>query len=172
MKSLSLDELKYKELRPQSMGLTFKCDKKYYSKYINEILPEKLIKDEGIGKYFKEFERCIEDFKKIKYTSNHVFVFTNLLEEDIYIGSRFNSIKDYDSGEEVNGVSIKVIGIIHEWFLLPYKCINKYHKGLCLLEFEDKIPDIIEGMTEYREDISLGYKNIVLLNRGESNENL
>ena len=51
-----------------------------------------------------------------------------------------------------------------------YKCINKYHKGICLLEFKNGIPDIIRNMKVYHNDFNNDYANIVLLNRGVTND--
>ena len=128
MKTKFLAELNQEDLRPKIMALTFKGDDGYYYKYKNEVFPERVMKEKGQGEYFKEFERCINDFKEIQYNENFIFIFTNILEEDIYVGSRFNTLRNLDKSEEIE-VDVEIKAIIHEWFLLPYKCINKYHKG-------------------------------------------
>ncbi len=127
------------------------------------------MKEKGKGEYYKEFERCINDFKEIQYNENFIFIFSNILEEDIYVGSRFNTLRNLDKSEEIE-VDVEIKAIIHEWFLLPYKCINKYHKGICLLEFKNGIPDIIRNMKVYHNDFNNDYANIVLLNRGVTND--
>lgn len=169
MKTKLLEELRQEDLRPKVMGLTFKGNEGYYNRYKNEIFPERVIKEKGKGEYYKEFERCINDFKEIQYNENFIFIFTNILEEDIYVGSRFNILRNIDKSEEIE-VDVEIKSIIHEWFLLPYKCINKYHKGICLLEFKNGIPDIIKNMKVYNNDFDNDYENIVLLNRGVTND--
>ncbi|MFQ9247456.1 MAG: hypothetical protein ACLR3R_08865 [Clostridium paraputrificum] len=85
------------------------------------------------------------------------------------MGSRFNTLRNLDKSEEIE-VDVEIKAIIHEWFLLPYKYINKYHKGICLLEFKNGIPDIIRNMKVYHNDFNNDYANIVLLNRGVTND--
>lgn len=162
MKTILYDNLSKYCLKPKRMGLTSLYNKNYFNNYKSNIFNKKLLKSEGDSEYIKEFKKCIDEFNTIKDKNNFRFVHTDILDEDIYIGSTFNYVINERTKEEEKA-EIIVKAIIHEWYMLPYKCIRKYHNGIVLLEFKKGLPRL---MFEMKDNLH----EVVLVNKGEEHE--
>lgn len=98
-------------------------------------------------------KRCKDKEKGITYErflnwtrqKNEVAVFTTYAYADFDIPKKFDCIFNYDNAEVYLKTKFKLTQSIFEgWY--PSDFIDHGHKHLCILTFEDQIPDVIKKL--------------------------
>lgn len=117
-----------------------------------ELIPE--IK-ENCARYGIYSQTAYEAFEKDKFAANSLYFHHQYAEQDIPIGKEYEAVA-YSVGGKIQPESIqrcpsKVLCFFTSFRTQPYHQASKGHHELSLIQFEQGIPAIIDGLSEITE---------------------
>lgn len=96
-----------------------------------------------------------DNFRKYQHYKNCLYFFHDFACADIPSGQEYEVIMPINRGKiELDSVircKATVLCFFSEFKIQPMACAPYGHHGSCLIQFHDKIPDIIQGLYEITE---------------------
>lgn len=149
---------------------------------LNGKIPDDFVKnnllfiDKTIEKYYEKIKKdsvwlnSVENYKNIlnnSYnTDKYGFYMTNFLDNDYFDNIRFNHICELNNENKFENHCLTIKTFINEHIFLPFGYGPKDHKSICLIEFENKIPDIFKAIVDINEIKNVKMISLVLSNKG------
>ena len=129
-----------------NLTLMARYSPKVLENYKENLLPEILKK--YADKIDSEWNKVVEEYKKIEFKRTNIYFFTSFVPYDFRIGSTFNSIFSKDEPYVKFKCESVIMAILDEWTLIPVESVPCGHRCICMVDFPKGIPIIINRMQE------------------------
>jgi hypothetical protein len=112
----------------------------------------------------QEKDDLFEQFMNWQRKENEIMLYSDYSSVSLDLPANFDSIAQTPLSVDI--IDVKVVipySLINGWAAINK--IEKGHRNICLLQFDDKIPDIIKDLTEVNSKTSRTGFEVILFNR-------